>query len=214
MNTTSNTRLRLTTQAGQDHAATGVLLALGTNNQLHGPENAAEYQLEPHRPTPVRPVSTTGQTGPCWWNLGTSTERPLHQSGWCSSPVRPAQARKPQIYQTCLPSYKLTQTWNINNTGQLRTHLNVHPSKTQQEYAPVRPVRGTCQTGVTWARRDEQHPRVNTPKSNSRSPESLHGFAQDFEDSRNTLWALHRQDFVHQNLLNREELKKSRQKHL
>jgi hypothetical protein len=65
MNTTSNTRLRLTTQAGQDHAATGVLLALGTNNQLHGPENAAEYQLEPHRPTPVRPVSTTGQTGPC-----------------------------------------------------------------------------------------------------------------------------------------------------
>jgi hypothetical protein len=44
MNTTSNTRLRLTTQVGQDHAATGVLLALGTNNQLHGPENAAEHQ--------------------------------------------------------------------------------------------------------------------------------------------------------------------------
>jgi hypothetical protein len=48
MNTTSNTRLRLTTQVGQDHASTGVLLALGTNNQLHGPENAAEHQLEPH----------------------------------------------------------------------------------------------------------------------------------------------------------------------
>jgi hypothetical protein len=48
MNTASNTRLRLTTQVGQDHAATGVLLALGTNNQLHGPENAAEHQLEPH----------------------------------------------------------------------------------------------------------------------------------------------------------------------
>jgi hypothetical protein len=42
MNTTFNTRLRLTTQVGQDHAATGVLLALETNNQLHGPENAAE----------------------------------------------------------------------------------------------------------------------------------------------------------------------------
>jgi hypothetical protein len=38
----SNTCLRLTTQVGQDHAATGVLLALGTNNQLHGPESAAE----------------------------------------------------------------------------------------------------------------------------------------------------------------------------
>jgi hypothetical protein len=47
MNTASNTRLRLTTQAGQDHAATRVLLALGTNNQLHGPENTAEHQLKP-----------------------------------------------------------------------------------------------------------------------------------------------------------------------
>jgi hypothetical protein len=48
MNTASNTCLRLTTQVGQDHTATGVLLALGTNNQLHRPENAAEHQLEPH----------------------------------------------------------------------------------------------------------------------------------------------------------------------
>jgi hypothetical protein len=48
MNTASNTLLRLTTQVGQDHAATGVLLALGTNNQLHRLENAAEHQLKPH----------------------------------------------------------------------------------------------------------------------------------------------------------------------
>jgi hypothetical protein len=134
-----------------DHAATGVLLALGTNNQLHGPENAAEHQLEPHWPTPVKPVSTTGQIGPCWWNLGTSTERPLHRSGRYSSPVRTVQARKPQIYPTGLPSSKLTQTRNNSNTGQQRTHLDVHPSKTQQESAPVRPVRGTGQTAVTWA---------------------------------------------------------------
>jgi hypothetical protein len=33
MNTASNTRLRLTTQVGQAHAATGVLLDLGTNTQ-------------------------------------------------------------------------------------------------------------------------------------------------------------------------------------
>jgi hypothetical protein len=45
MNTTSNTRLRLTNQVGQDHAITGVLLALGTNNQLHKPENAANSSL-------------------------------------------------------------------------------------------------------------------------------------------------------------------------
>jgi hypothetical protein len=151
MNTTSNTRLRLTTQVGQDHATTGVLLVLGTNNQLQRPENAAEHQLEPHWPTPVRSVSTTGQTGPYWWNLGTSTKRPLHRSGWCSSPVRPVQARKPQIYQTGLPSSKLIQPRNSSNTGQQRTHPNVHPSKTQQESALVRPVRGTGQTGVTWA---------------------------------------------------------------
>jgi hypothetical protein len=48
MNTASNTRLRLTTKVGQDHATTGVLLALGTNNQLYGPENIAEHQLETH----------------------------------------------------------------------------------------------------------------------------------------------------------------------
>jgi hypothetical protein len=44
MNTASNTRLRLTTQVGQDHTATGVLLVLGTNKQLHRPENATEHQ--------------------------------------------------------------------------------------------------------------------------------------------------------------------------
>jgi hypothetical protein len=48
MNMASNTRLQLTTQVGQDHKATGVLLALGTNNQLHGLENAVEHQLESH----------------------------------------------------------------------------------------------------------------------------------------------------------------------
>jgi hypothetical protein len=48
MNTASNTRLQLTTQVGHDHAVIVVLLALGTNNQLHGPENAAEHQFEPH----------------------------------------------------------------------------------------------------------------------------------------------------------------------
>jgi hypothetical protein len=44
MNTASNTRLRLTTQVGEDHAATGVQLSLGTNNQPDRPENAAEHK--------------------------------------------------------------------------------------------------------------------------------------------------------------------------
>jgi hypothetical protein len=138
-----------------------MLLTLGTNNQLHGPENAAEHQLESHWPTPVRQVSSTGQIGPCWWNLGTSTERPLHRSSRCSSPVRPVQARKPQIYQTGLSSSKLTQTRNSSNTGQQRTHPDVHPSKTQQESAPVRPVWPELSGWTTPA---SQLPQTPSPK--------------------------------------------------
>jgi hypothetical protein len=54
----------------------------------------------------------------------------------------------------------------------------------------IRPVKSTGQTGVTWAARDEQNPRVNSSKSNFRSPDSLHRSEQDFRDSRNTSWAL------------------------
>jgi hypothetical protein len=43
MNTASNTRLRLATQVGQAHAATGVLLDLETNSQPHKPEYAVEH---------------------------------------------------------------------------------------------------------------------------------------------------------------------------
>jgi hypothetical protein len=56
MNTASNTRLRLTTQVGQDHAATGMLLALGTNHQPHRPENAAEHKTQAL-------LTDTGQAG-------------------------------------------------------------------------------------------------------------------------------------------------------
>jgi hypothetical protein len=56
MNTTSNTRLLLTTKVGQAHVATGVPLDLGTNTQPSDPRNAVENQsssLQTH----------TGQTG-------------------------------------------------------------------------------------------------------------------------------------------------------
>jgi hypothetical protein len=58
------------------------------------------------------------------------------------------------------------------------------------------------------------NPRVNSPKSNSRSPDSVHGFAQDFGDGKNTSWALRSQDYVHHNLLEQEESKKSHQERL
>jgi hypothetical protein len=66
MNTASNTRLQLTTQVGQDHAATGVLLTLGSNNQLHGPENVAEHQTRALLIYTSQAGETTGQTGPYW----------------------------------------------------------------------------------------------------------------------------------------------------
>jgi hypothetical protein len=66
MNTASNTRLRLTTQVGQAHVATGVPLDLGTNTQPSDPRTQWNTKPRVYRPPPVRPVSTTGQTGPCW----------------------------------------------------------------------------------------------------------------------------------------------------
>jgi hypothetical protein len=67
-NTASNTRLRLTTQVGQAHATTEVLLDLGTNKQPSEPKHTKTHSgnlhgLLPvlHRsdrwPAPVRPVT-------------------------------------------------------------------------------------------------------------------------------------------------------------
>jgi hypothetical protein len=95
-NTASNTRLRPTTQVGQVHATTGVLLNLGTNFQPHRPENAAEHQNS-------SPLSNTGQTGDHHqsdWSLlvklGDFHRMAPHRSGRCNIPVRPVSARKPQ----------------------------------------------------------------------------------------------------------------------
>jgi hypothetical protein len=66
MNTASNTRLRLTTQVGQAHVATGVPLDLGTNTQPSDPKTQWNTKPRVYIPTPLRSVSTTGQTGPCW----------------------------------------------------------------------------------------------------------------------------------------------------
>jgi hypothetical protein len=64
-NTASNTRLRLTTQVGP---ARRHWSATGPRNQHTQPfDSRTQRTNKPrvYRPTPVRPVSTTGQTGPC-----------------------------------------------------------------------------------------------------------------------------------------------------
>jgi hypothetical protein len=73
--------------------------------------------------------------------------------------------------------------------------------KSHKWHTPVKPVTSTGQTSQAWAAWEEQHPWVNSSKTNSRSLDSLHGFKQDFGDSRNTSWALHSQVIVHQNSL-------------
>jgi hypothetical protein len=113
------------------------------------------------------------------------------------------------------PSENLTrqlqtsQELDSRKTGQHHMTTTVPRGKSHKGLAPVRPVKSTGQTGHTWAARDEQHPRLNFPKSNSRSPESFHGIVQHFGDSRNTSWELHSQYLVHKNLLNQEESPKS-----
>jgi hypothetical protein len=148
-------------------------------------------------------VSSTSQTGPCW-SSPIDTEnfhrRLLHRSGRCSTPVRPVKARKPPKPKPDLPSSKMNQIRNSSNTGQQRTHPDVHPRHNPQGLCTDQTDEQHRSDRSGWDAQDEQHPRVNSPKSNSRSPESLHGFEQDFGDSRNTTWALHRQDLVNQNL--------------
>jgi hypothetical protein len=96
MNTTSNTRLRLTTQVGQAHTATSVLLGLGTNSQPHRPENAAEHKTR----ASLTYTSLAGEHHQSYRSLlvkpGDFHRTTRHRSGWCNTPVRPVQARKPQ----------------------------------------------------------------------------------------------------------------------
>jgi hypothetical protein len=104
------------------------------------------------------------------------------------------------------------------NTSKTRQELT-STKTTQRHTSPANHLRQipqrahTGQTGGAWVARDEQNPQVNSSKSNSRSPNSLHGFEQDFGGSRNTSWALHSQVMVYQNLLNQEESEDFRQEH-
>jgi hypothetical protein len=111
MNTDSNTRLRFTSQVGEDHAATGVLLDLGTNNQPHRPENTAGYK-------PRALLTYTGQAGEHH-----QLDRSFAGETWRLSQNSPytgqtGSSQKDPKQQTGLPSSKLTQTRNSSHTGQ------------------------------------------------------------------------------------------------
>jgi hypothetical protein len=154
----------------------------------------------------------------------------LHRSGWWAPLVRPVPAGEtwelPQKGPYTGQTGSSQETPNLPNRP---TELQTDPNSKQQLHrtimnspkrSPKQNWTGVCtgQTGEKYrsdrcdlGSRDEHHPWVSSPKSNSRSPKLLHGFAQDFRDSRNTSGALHSQDFVHKNLLNQEQSKKSHQ---
>jgi hypothetical protein len=134
------------------------------------------------------------------------------------TPVGPG-TKTPPKHNLQEPSSKPSKTTpNLPKTDQQQHNQKTRirkmtRGKSQKRFTPVRPVKSTGQTGHAWVAQDEQHLWVNSPKSNSRSLDSLHGFAQDFGNSRNTSWALHSQVMVHQNSLNQEESKDFRQEH-
>ena len=108
----------------QDHVAITVLLTLGTTQRPEHSKQAAEQPTRVHRPAPVRPVTSTGQTGQepghstntlqvtrelTETNRVTRTSTPghppnscdhsqttLHRSDRCRAPVRPVPGNLPK----------------------------------------------------------------------------------------------------------------------
>jgi hypothetical protein len=137
MNAAFNTRLRLTTQVSQAHAATGVLLDLGTNYQPHRPENAAEHNTRAS-------LTYTGQAGEHHWSDRSLLVKPghfhrtaLHRSSRCYTPVRPVQARKPQ---------NTKQAYQAPNSPKLETVATRDNSELTQTFTRAKPNRGLHQS--------------------------------------------------------------------
>jgi hypothetical protein len=164
MNTASNTRLRLTTQVGQVHAATRGLLNLGTNTQpsepkltnthsgnLHGllpVQHRSDRWPAPVRPvtsvrpvTPVRPVDRAGQAGGYSSHTTGVPEslsdfsRPRNKNTPKTQP-----ARKENLTQSLPKKHQTNQEQSSNTTTQIHTSLAVHPRQIPQ-------VVRTSQTG-------------------------------------------------------------------
>jgi hypothetical protein len=142
---TSNTRLRLTTQVGQAHAITGVLLDLGTNKQPFEPKHTNTHSGNLHgllpvlhwsdrwpapvRPvTPVRPVDRTGQAG-CYRSRTTSVSESLSDFSrpWNKNTPKTQPARKENPTQSLAKQLQTDQELTSNTSTQSHTSQAVHP---------------------------------------------------------------------------------------
>jgi hypothetical protein len=114
MNTASNTRLRLTTQVGQAHVASGVPLDLGTNTQPSDPRTQRNTKPRVYRPTPVRPVPT-GETEQLSLS-GSTPVRPVRHTGHTDHSLKaPKAPNRPTDHQTD-PNSKKQQHGTTTNT--------------------------------------------------------------------------------------------------
>jgi hypothetical protein len=151
-NTTSNTRLRLTTKVGQAHATTEVLLDLGTNKQPFEPKHTNPHSgnlhgLLPvlHRsdrwPALVRPVDSTGQAGG-YSSRTTSIPESLSDFSrpWNKNTSKTQPARKKNPTQNLTKQLQTGQELNNSTKTQRHTSQAVHPRQIPQ-------VARTGQTG-------------------------------------------------------------------
>jgi hypothetical protein len=147
---TSNTHLRLTNQVGQAHAATGVLLDLGTNKQPSEPKLANSHSgnlhvllLVLHRsdrwPAPVRPVKPVrsvdraGQAGG-YSSHTTSVSESLNDFSmpWNKNNPKTQPARKENPTQSLAKQLQKDQVQTSNTTTQRHTSPEVHPRQIPQ----------------------------------------------------------------------------------
>jgi hypothetical protein len=143
-NTTSYTRLRLTTQVGQAHVATRVPLDLGTNNQPSEPKHTNTHSgnlhgLLPvlHRsdrwPAPVRPVDRAGQAGGCS-NCTTSVPESLSDFSrpWNKNTPKTQPARKENPTQNLTKQLQTDQELTSSTKTERHTSQAVHPRQNPQ----------------------------------------------------------------------------------
>jgi hypothetical protein len=129
----SSTRLRLTTQVGQAHAATGVLLDLETKKQPFEPKltnihSGNLHGLLPalHRsdrwPVPVRPVDSAGQAGG-YSSRTTSVPESLSDFSrpWNKNTPKTQHAQKENPTQSLAKQLQIDQELTRSTTTQ-KTH--------------------------------------------------------------------------------------------
>jgi hypothetical protein len=144
MYTGFNTRLQLTTQVGQAHAATEVLLDLGTNKQPSEPKHTNTHSgilhgLLPvlHRsdrsPVPVRPVDRSSQAGG-YSSHTTSVPKSLSDfsRSWNKKHSQNTTFTEGKPTQSLAKQLQTDQELTSSTTTQSHTSQAVHPRQIPQ----------------------------------------------------------------------------------